>query len=76
MFIFSKQNNTILNTEQIVEIYVDEESTLYYHTVKNNDYSADLFLAEYETPERAQEILQQIFKAMKYEEKTFELPED
>ncbi len=75
MFIFNKKTNTILNTEQIISIYIpfDGSNEIYYYK-SGGHYNGTL--AGYKTSKRAQEVLRQIFIAMTDGLKTFEMPED
>ena len=70
MLIFSKQQKIIVNTDVVKSIGVSDN-------FGQCEISADdISIAEYDTEERAQQVLKQIFIAMTDNLKTFELPED
>jgi len=73
MLIFSKQQKIIVNTDVVKSIGV------FYNLGQYGQYEIsadDISFAGYDTEERAQQVLKQIFIAMTDNLKTFELPED
>ena len=92
MFIFVQDKSRIVNTENALRIYVDGNiiKLSIYNTFGSADISFNshkgtgnidfhkqyLKLAIYKTENRAKEVLQQIFNAIKNNETTFEMPEN
>ena len=74
MFIFNKKTDTIINTELIKKIKI--RYGIYNDRNITAIYCDDNNIAEYKTPERAREVLRQIFIAMTDGLKAFELPAD
>ena len=90
MFIFTQDKARIVNTGTSAAIFVEKNTVRLSTTVLQkasisfaveNNADADLYvgiaiLAEYATENRAKEVLQQIFQAMRHNEPTFEMPEN
>ncbi len=90
MFIFAQDRARIVNTGTSAAIFVEENTVRLSTTVLQkanisfaveNNADADLYvgiaiLAEYKTKDRAREVLNQIFQAMKNGQPTFEMPEN